>query len=487
VVANKIGTSVFQPGTNNDAPKQVAMGLVGVLIVTPPSSVCASPTLSCAYDGTSYNDEALVATTDLDYEFATSPTTFDMGYFGQPASPAGTPRKVYHVINGKSFPDTDVIDVRAGDSLLLRSVNAGVSDKSMDLLGLRQSLLARNASKYTDPQMLIAPLVGPGETADLAVQIPAGASGQRLAFIDQSRQMNHGNAYGFGGATTFVFVWPAAQQVAAPPTVTAAYDVATQTLSGTATPSFAAYPVTKVEYSLDNTTFVTLLTNPLGITTFGTTGDLPLSPPQTIYVRVTDTNNLVGTTTVVVPAAAPPTVIAAYDLATHTLSGTATPSFPPYPVTLVEYSTDNSITWNPLLSNLAGITAFGTPGNVAPLSAPFTIDVRVTDTLTHVGSTSVIVTAAAPTVTAATASALTGEIAATATPTAGLTVTAAEYFIGPTDPGQGSATILSFSGGPGTYSLNATDILSLGDQVSIRAQDSFGQWSSIATVTVTTP
>ena len=99
------------------------------------------PDLSCAYDGTAYSDEALVATTDLDAEFATDPPAFDMGYFGQSTDPDGSPRQVYHVINGKSFPDTDVIDVRAGDSCCLRSVNAGVSDKSMSLLGLRQTLL----------------------------------------------------------------------------------------------------------------------------------------------------------------------------------------------------------------------------------------------------------------------------------------------------------------------------------------------------------
>jgi FtsP/CotA-like multicopper oxidase with cupredoxin domain len=208
VNANKVGTSVFQPGTNPDAPRQVAMGLVGVLIVTP--TECASPALSCAYDGSvSYDDEALVATTDLDYEFAIDPSAFDMGYFGQSPNPEGTPRRVYHVINGKAFPDTDVIDVRAGDSVLLRTVNAGVTDKSLGSLGMRQTLLARNASQYTDPQTFIAPLVGPGETADIVVSVPADAvAGQRYSLMDQGRQMNHGNAYGFGGALTFFAVWP---------------------------------------------------------------------------------------------------------------------------------------------------------------------------------------------------------------------------------------------------------------------------------------
>ncbi len=140
VVADKVGTSVFQPGTNPDAPRQVAMGLVGTLIVTPAG--CTSPTLSCAYDGAvSYSDEVLIATTDLDYAFATGEAGFEMGYFGQSPNPDGSPRKVYHVVNGKAFPDTDVIDVRAGDSVLLRSVNAGVTDKSMGILGMRQTLL----------------------------------------------------------------------------------------------------------------------------------------------------------------------------------------------------------------------------------------------------------------------------------------------------------------------------------------------------------
>jgi FtsP/CotA-like multicopper oxidase with cupredoxin domain len=209
VKASKVGTSVFQPGSNADAPKQVAMGLVGVLIVTPPG--CTSLTLSCAYDGAvSYTDEALVATTDLDAEFAANPSAFDMGYFGQSPNPDGSARKVYHVVNGQSFPDTQMIDVRATDSLLIRSVNAGVSDKSMSLLGLRQTLLARNSSPYVDAQTFIAPLVGPGETADLVVGIPGTAVvGQQYALIDAGRQMNHGNAYGFGGALTFLTVWPA--------------------------------------------------------------------------------------------------------------------------------------------------------------------------------------------------------------------------------------------------------------------------------------
>ncbi len=150
-----------------DAPKQIASGLVGVLIVTPDTATCLDANLMCAYDGHSYEDEALVAITDLDLEYASDPAVFDMGYFGQSIDPDFSTRQVYHVINGKAFPDTDVIEVRAEDDVLLRYVNAGVSDRTMGLLGVRQTLLARNTSVYADPQTFIAPLIGPGETADV--------------------------------------------------------------------------------------------------------------------------------------------------------------------------------------------------------------------------------------------------------------------------------------------------------------------------------
>ena len=248
VHADTIGTSVFQPGANNapgankQAPVLSAMGLVGVLIVTPKDGGgvdCAS----CAYDtATSYADEALVATTDLDYEFATAyPADFDISYFGQPKHADDTPRRVYHVINGKSFPDTDVIDARTNDKVLLRYVNAGVSDKTMGLLGLRQTLLARNASAYQEKQSLIAPLIGPGETADVEVVIPGDAiAGQKYSLMDQGRQMNHGTASGYGGALTFLNVW--AGNV---PTVSAvAYNPSTHTVTATGTPSSALNTLT---------------------------------------------------------------------------------------------------------------------------------------------------------------------------------------------------------------------------------------------------
>ncbi len=311
VVASKVGTSVFQPGSNPTAPREVAMGLVGVLVVTP--AACATPNATCAFDGaTSYADEAIVATTDLDYDFATSADQahFDMSYFGQVRDANDLPRHVYHVINGQSFPATDLIDVRAGDNVLLRYVNAGVSDKAMGMLGLRQSLLGRNAAPYTDPQTLIAPLIGPGETADIAVTIPADATpGPRYSIVDQSRQMNHGNAFGFGGALTFIDVWPAtpvtpdaplapppAPVVLASPTVdTLAYDSTTSPGTFTAT-AHVDSSVTVAGYE----TTITETATPPDATAIWTAGTFDptgaISEPlvatagQTIWIHVKDSS-----------------------------------------------------------------------------------------------------------------------------------------------------------------------------------------------------
>ena len=206
IKANKIGTSVYEAGDTPSGPRQVAMGLVGALIVTPSLADC--PTSMCAYGATAYEDEAIVALSDLDAEFASDPIAFDMSYYGQSTNPDGTARRVYHVINGKAFPDTDVIDARAGDNVLVRYVNASVKDRSMGLLGLHQNLLARNADPYAHTQSFVAPLIGPGETADVIIAIPAGAkAGQRYPLTDQSHRFGGETANGFGGAMTFVNVW----------------------------------------------------------------------------------------------------------------------------------------------------------------------------------------------------------------------------------------------------------------------------------------
>jgi len=264
VTADKVGTMIYEPGSNPSAPRQIAMGLVGVLIVVPADC----ETGLCAYDpAVTYADEAVVATTDIDAEFAANPAAFDMGYFGQSRNPDGSPRQVYHLINGKAYPDTDLINVRPTDNLLIRSVNAGVSDKTMGLLGMQQTLLARNASLYTNAQTFVAPLVGPGETADISIAVSECATmGQQYSLMDQGRAMNHGTANGFGGAMTFLNVWATAAapdtcipDVPGPPPTP---ETTTTTSTTTIAPETTISPVTTVAPT--TTIYIPVTTNPGG-------------------------------------------------------------------------------------------------------------------------------------------------------------------------------------------------------------------------------
>ena len=264
VTADKVGTMIYEPGSNPSAPRQIAMGLVGVLIVVPADC----ETGLCAYDSAvTYADEAVVATTDIDAEFAANPAAFDMGYFGQSRNPDGSPRQVYHLINGKAYPDTDLINVRPTDNLLIRSVNAGVSDKTMGLLGMQQTLLARNASLYTNAQTFVAPLVGPGETADISIAVSECATmGQQYSLMDQGRAMNHGTANGFGGAMTFLNVWATAAapdtcipDVPGPPPTP---ETTTTTSTTTIAPETTISPVTTVAPT--TTIYIPVTTNPGG-------------------------------------------------------------------------------------------------------------------------------------------------------------------------------------------------------------------------------
>ena len=264
VTADKVGTMIYEPGSNPSAPRQIAMGPVGVLIVVPADC----ETGLCAYDpAVTYADEAVVATTDIDAEFAANPAAFDMGYFGQSRNPDGSPRQVYHLINGKAYPDTDLINVRPTDNLLIRSVNAGVSDKTMGLLGMQQTLLARNASLYTNAQTFVAPLVGPGETADISIAVSECATmGQQYSLMDQGRAMNHGTANGFGGAMTFLNVWATAAapdtcipDVPGPPPTP---ETTTTTSTTTIAPETTISPVTTVAPT--TTIYIPVTTNPGG-------------------------------------------------------------------------------------------------------------------------------------------------------------------------------------------------------------------------------
>lgn len=225
-----IGTSMYEAGLTATGNRQVAMGLAGVVVVDPPAALCGQPAppappVRCLYGNPNNttpppaqpvrydssidaaNDEALVALNDIDPAFAADPLGFDMAQYSAR----------YHLINGKAFPQTDVIDTQAGHVVGLRFANLSPIAHTMGLIGARQNLVGRDANVLAHSRDVMSPLLTPGQTIDASVPVPIDApAGQRYALYDQGRDLRNGSAPGFGGALTFLNVWGVAGDPAQP-------------------------------------------------------------------------------------------------------------------------------------------------------------------------------------------------------------------------------------------------------------------------------
>ena len=222
------GTFTYEAGNTTSAPRQVAMGLSGVIVVRPAVSTTGVKT---AYANVPFDNDALVVLNDVDPAFAAAPLTYDFDTY-QPA---------FHLINGKAFPETTAIDVPLGTTSLLRYANLSVKDKTMGLVGRRQTVVARNAEASTIALAAVSPLIGPGETLDATVSLPNDgtvAVGQLFALYEQGRGFNAQTPAGFGGALTLLRA--AAAPIApvaplAPAARTALPDAATTTTTAAST------------------------------------------------------------------------------------------------------------------------------------------------------------------------------------------------------------------------------------------------------------
>jgi FtsP/CotA-like multicopper oxidase with cupredoxin domain len=187
--ANRPGTYLYESGIEPE--KQVQMGLYGALIVHP-------TTAGQAYNdpATAYDTEAVMVLSEIDPALHANP---DSSY---PSSYA--PK--YFLINGKAYPQTDPISARAGDKVLFRYLNAGSQNHSLQLLGMNQTLIARDAFPLNYSTTTFSQMVVPGETFDLISTVPASA-GSSTKFPIYSRDLRvTNNASSNGGMTTFVEV-----------------------------------------------------------------------------------------------------------------------------------------------------------------------------------------------------------------------------------------------------------------------------------------
>jgi len=214
--ADQVGTSIYGASAESKVGnRQFAMGLSGVLIVRPAECALGVPQAfaGCAYGdptaptpgnrgsqgydvGTdSFNGEALVAMSEIDPLFAVNPLGYDMTEFHPTA----------HLINGRAFPETEVIDAFMGDKVLIRYANLGLADHSMGLIGTHQRMIGRDATALPHGSDDVTVPLNVGQTADVMVQIPIDAKGgYRYALADQVRQPGAKSA---NGALTFLTVW----------------------------------------------------------------------------------------------------------------------------------------------------------------------------------------------------------------------------------------------------------------------------------------
>ena len=186
------GTYLYQSG--GDFGRQEAMGLYGALIVR-------SATVGQAYDiaTTAYDVDATLVLSQIDRLFNAAPDTYDMYAY----------RATYWLINGAAYPGTPPILANAGQKVLLRYVNAGRDQTSMQLLGMHQQVLARDAQLLNNPFAAATEIIPQGATEDAIAVVPAttapGTNG--FALFNRNLHVTNGSpssAAPSGGMLTFI-------------------------------------------------------------------------------------------------------------------------------------------------------------------------------------------------------------------------------------------------------------------------------------------
>ncbi len=520
------GTFRYEAGLTDLGPRQVAMGLQGVIIVRP-----AAP--SRAYDSavSAFDDEAVVVVSSIDPAFNNAPGSYSFDRY--------VPR--YWLINGQAFPDTLPIVTQSGRDVLLRYVNGGLLPISMGLLGAHETVVGTEGHAATYPHDLVAETIPPGTTLDAVVAVPgSAAAGTRYQVYEQSGRLDndgsvsgslaHGGIVGFGGALTSLLVTsdtpmgpssgsvtisPAASTGSAPVDVRARvsdeatgneqvtdveYFIDSPGANGTGTPMTVEGAPAAVRMA--NATFTPSLTDGVHkvlihgrdasgqwgpfasrnfrIDTSGPTATVDLDP------RVGNDSGPVTATIVGDDATSGARHVTQAELYVDSpcVSGTAVALSPDGPADVTSTFTGEVPAGHPEGSYAVHARTRDGLGNWGPCAdATLVIDQTGPDTNAVAGAPNPA-SGSQPVVLTATAVDPSG-----ATPPA--PIAAAEWFIG-TDPGAGSGS--SMDAVDGVFDSPTEDVsatlnvaaLAAGDHdISVRARDAAGNWGPVSTTTLT--
>ncbi|MEJ2749707.1 MAG: multicopper oxidase domain-containing protein, partial [Anaerolineae bacterium] len=189
---NSPGTFLYEAGLLPSSQYQAAMGLYGILIVRP-----STPGLAYNSGTTAFQQEALVMLGEIDPALNNSanPAAFDMRDY----------KPQYYLINGKAYPDTDPIPMRAGDQVLLRYANAGQEYHSMSLNGMDETVIGNDGHPLQYAYRMVAETISPGQTLDAIASVPvATTQGSKFALYDGNFMLHNSDDIGFGGMMTFL-------------------------------------------------------------------------------------------------------------------------------------------------------------------------------------------------------------------------------------------------------------------------------------------
>jgi FtsP/CotA-like multicopper oxidase with cupredoxin domain len=373
-----------------------------------------------------FDVEKTVVLSEFDPTLAASPMGYDMRTYA--------PR--FFLVNGKAYPDTDLpanqITAVPGNNVLLRFVNAGLQPHAMSTLGLAQKALAVDGSSFAHPHSMVAETIAPGQTLDSLVAIPASAAvGTKYALYDGNLMLRNTNLNGLGGMLTFLTVVSGTP----PPPVDVGPTVSGLGLSpnptGGSTPAQVAITATIT----DAVDFAT----PISAAEFYIDSTVSTAYPMTAVDSLFDSTSEAVTGTI----------------STATLQGLASGNH-----TIYVHGQDSALptgNWGPFLSITLNLDKSG-PATSAlalspnPSSGLVSVDLSATGDDTAAGNSN---------------------------------VTAAEYWVD-----SGSPLAMTLVAGPDspvrTFTAAILPPLAQGVHVvSVRSQDSFGNWGAAATVNLT--
>lgn len=195
-VTDQAGTFHYEAGLLANAQHQVAMGMYGAFIVDDATGNYESNNCIPTIDGTAADCVLVLSELDTTLNNMANPAAFDMRKY-QPK---------YFLINGQAYPGTDAIPVMAGDTVLLRYINAGLQAHSMSTLGLSQIIMAQNGNAY---HKMVAETIPTGQSLNAEVTVPPSApDGTSYAIYDANMLLRNntgsGTSSGFGGMLMFL-------------------------------------------------------------------------------------------------------------------------------------------------------------------------------------------------------------------------------------------------------------------------------------------